>query len=299
MKPRFSSLRRFVMVLGAASCGAVALTSCSGTDFTSGASTAGTGGGNEVGAGESGEANGGSAGEPSMTTPSDAGSSGDQGDAGSDPASGGSPTGGTGGTTNGGGAAGSTSGGAHGGSVGTGGAASTVKAFDDFVASAEGWTVTGDDTTKVPVYSSTGGHPNGQISAADATAGVLFFTAPKKYLGDVSAFYGGELRFDLKVTTTTKFFAYADVELTSNLLTLAYDCTVNPGATWTTYVVPLTEKGWKVTTITGAAATATQFQQVLANLTRLRIRGEFNDGADTGYLDNVYLGSKAGLSPAQ
>ena len=106
--------------------------------------------------------------------------------------------------------------------------------------------------------------------------------------------------FDLKAAATTgDFFAYADVELTSNLTTLAYDCTPNPTTSWHRYVVPLSEAGWKLTTLTGAAVTAAQFQAVLANLTRVRIRGEFSDGYDTGYLDNVYLGSKASSIPGQ
>jgi hypothetical protein len=83
------------------------------------------------------------------------------------------------------------------------------------------------------------------------------------------------------------------LELTSNLTTLAYDCTPDPTSSWQSYVVPLSEAGWKMTTITGAAVTAAQFKSVLANLTRVRIRGEFTNAVDTGYLDNVYLGSKA------
>lgn len=62
--------------------------------------------------------------------------------------------------------------------------------------------------------------------------------------------------------------------------------------------MPLSEAGWKMTTITGTAVTAVQFKAVLANLTRVRIRGEFTDQVDTGYLDNVYFGSKAGGAPA-
>ena len=168
-----------------------------------------------------------------------------------------------------------------------------VKAFDDFVASAEGWSITGDDVVKTVKYSSTGGRPNGSISVTEGSTGTLFFTAPSKYLGDASAFYGGELRFDLKADATMgTFFAYADVELTSNQTTLAYDCTPDPTAAWHTYVVPLNEAGWKVTTINGAAATAAQLKAVLANLTRVRIRGEFTNQNDTSYLDNVYFGSR-------
>ncbi len=75
-------------------------------------------------------------------------------------------------------------------------------------------------------------------------------------------------------------------------LTLVYDVPTNPTTSWKTYTVPLTVQGWHVTTFDGVAATQAQFTQVLSNLTRLRIRGEYNTGEDTGYLDNVYLGAK-------
>lgn len=219
-------------------------------------------------------------------------SSGEAGDSSGDVAAGGArnEAGGGGAQATGGGGA------APGGDAGSGGSGGTaalgVKAFDDFVASAEGWTITGDDLVKTVKYSSTGGRTNGSISATEGSTGVLFFTAPKKYLGDASAYYGGELRFDLKADANMGTpFAYADVELTSNQVTLAYDCTPDPTTTWHTYVVPLSEAGWKVTTINGAAATATQLKTVLANLTRVRIRGEFTKNNDTSYLDNVYFGS--------
>jgi hypothetical protein len=305
VKPRFRSQWVVGLLLGA-SC-TFALSSCSGEGFTADNGAAGDGSQPSAGA-SNGAGDNGKAGE--ATTTSDSGSAGATGDAGASDESGGSADsgGGLGGSSSGGAnvsgapnAMGGAGGAAQGGSVGGAGApAAGVKAFDDFVASAEGWTITGDDTTKTVKYSSTGGNPNGSISAIDVTTGVLFFTAPKKYLGDASAFYGGELRFDLKTAATTgAFFAYADVELTSNLTTLAYDCTPNPTTSWHSYVVPLSEAGWKLTTVTGAAVTATQFHTVLANLTRVRVRGEFTDVSDTGYLDNVYLGSKAASFPGQ
>jgi len=225
--------------------------------------------------------------------------SGEAGDGNRDVDAGGAPiaAGGSGGAYAGGGGGGAAGGAAGAGNAGqagsAGGPAVGVKAFDDFVASAEGWSITGDDMIKTVKYSSTGGRPNGSISATEGSTGTLFFTAPSKYLGDASAYYGGELRFDLKADATMgTFFAYADVELTSNQTTLAYDCTPDATTAWHTYLVPLSEAGWKVTTINGAAATAAQLKAVLANLTRLRIRGEFTNAQDTGYLDNVYFGSQ-------
>lgn len=166
------------------------------------------------------------------------------------------------------------------------------KAWDDFVVSAEGWTISGDDVNKVPTHSATDGHPNGQINVSDGSDGVFFFTAPSRYLGNLSAYYEGVLRFDIKIGAITTALPYDDVQLTGAGLTIAYDCTPDPKTSWSTYTVPLHETGWKVNSIDGAAATATQFKQVLASLARLRIRGEYNNGSDTAYLDNVYLGPK-------
>jgi hypothetical protein len=281
--------------------GALSLSSCGGADFNAEEGSAGRGGEPSAGANGGGRDNGaaghvneaGEAGDGGRAGEGGQAGQGNQGESGAD--SGGAPAGGTSNMT------GGSGGSAQGGSAGSAGASATaIKAFDDFVVSAEGWSVTGDDTTKTVTYSSTGGKPNGSISAVEATSGTMFFTAPSKYLGDASAYYGGELRFDLKAAVTEgEFFAYADVELTSNQTTLAYDCTPNPTTAWQSYVVPLSETGWKMTTVTGAAVTAAQFKAVLANLTRVRIRGEFSNQYDIGYLDNVYFGSKASSAPGE
>jgi hypothetical protein len=166
-----------------------------------------------------------------------------------------------------------------------------VKASDDFTASAAGWTILGDVTAEAPaVYAATGGNPGGVISWVDGGGSAWFFNAPKKYLGDASAFYGGELRFDLKVTAITNLYVDHDVALQGGNLTLVYDCTPDPTTTYRTYKVPLKETGWTVGALAGAAATAAQFKSVLANISGLRIRGEFNTGTDTGHLDNVFFG---------
>jgi alkaline phosphatase D len=205
------------------------------------------------------------------------------------------PTAGAGGGTEGGAASNpSEPGGAAGDSPGAGGTPveTIVKASDDFTQSAEGWTISSTKPERPATFSPTGGHRGGMISAVDDADETWFFAAPAKYLGDVSNLYGGMLRFDLKVTELTNPFSYTDVQLASGSLSLVYDCSPDPSTLWTSYEVPLTEAGWKVDHITsGAPATKEQFQQVLANLTTLRIRGEYNGGEDTGMLDNVYLGS--------
>lgn len=270
---------------------ALVLGACSSNQFTAAPGTGGDAndGGSSNG-GETGQSGGGSGNAAQGGGPeSEAGASNAEGgaagaDIGAGGDSAGSPSGGSpnGGAVNG--------GGPNGGSGGQP-VISPFKAFDDFVASAQGWTITGDVSAESPaIYSGGGGNPDGSISWVDGGGSYWYFTAPAKYLGDDSAFYGGILRFDLKVTAITMLGEAPDVLLTSDTLTLAYDCTPDPTTSYTRYTVHLKETGWKVGTLSGAAATVAQFKQVLSKLTRLRIRGEFNVGSDTGHLDNVYLG---------
>jgi len=167
-----------------------------------------------------------------------------------------------------------------------------VKAKDDFESSAAGWIMTDDKGDHAVTYSQTGGHPGGMVSAVDNADHTWFFTAPAKYTGDASKLYGGVLRFDLKVTEITDGFNWNDVMIYSGDVVIVYDCSPDPSTAWTSYEVPLVEGNWKIGSLQGLAASKEQLKQVLANITRLQIRGEYNTGSDTGMLDNVYFGTK-------
>jgi hypothetical protein len=97
------------------------------------------------------------------------------------------------------------------------------------------------------------------------------------------------LRFDLRQSSTESQFDGDDVVLVGGGLTLIYDTADNPGTDWTSYSVVLDETGGWINENTGEPATQQEIQNVLADLTALRIRGEFVEGADTGSLDNVFL----------
>jgi hypothetical protein len=303
------SKRRAGGLLGGAWMASWLLGACSGSDFSSSPTAGGSGGSsggdtagsNSTSAGHAGQTSSAQADGGDATNVDEGGAA--AGGGGGEPdasaagqaAVGGSASGsGGGGGGAGGGTAGASAGAGGKGGSGGGGGSPTIgaKAFSDFVASAEGWTITGDPTVTVPLHSVTGGNLDGMINASDTGTGVWFFTAPAKFYGDISAFAGGVLRYDLKVTAIDVPFDYADVQLTTTGLTLVYDLPAAPTTSWKTYTVPLSAAGWRVATFDGVAATAQQFAQVLSNLTRLRIRGEYNNGVDTGYLDNVYLGSK-------
>jgi hypothetical protein len=175
-----------------------------------------------------------------------------------------------------------------------------------FETNADGWTITGDAQTShvEPDYNGQGGNPDGLISAVDdVTGGVWYFQAPAKYLGDASATYGRYLDFDLKTNAISSPFDSFDVVLAGSGMTLGFDVPNNPVVdAWTSFRVKLDETaGWRITQTVSESAfagfatlpvpTADQMKAVLGNLTQLLIRGEFQDGADTGYLDNVRFGS--------
>ncbi|QKY21036.1 hypothetical protein B4589_011855 [Halolamina sp. CBA1230] len=160
----------------------------------------------------------------------------------------------------------------------------------------DGWKITGDAQggASVPDYEPSAGNPAPSISATDdVQGGTWYFEAPGKFLGGKSGFYGGTLSFDLmqEFSGSPSQFDNDDITLSGGGLTLTYDTAQNPGngtsGNWTSYNVTLDESdNWMVS---GSAATQTEIETVLADLTELRIRGEYRSGSDKGYLDNVSM----------
>jgi alkaline phosphatase D len=102
--------------------------------------------------------------------------------------------------------------------------------------------------------------------------------------------YGKVLKFNLKQSGTNNQFDADDVILEGGGLILHYDTENNPGTDWTKYRVPLNAGKWLKTDNT--APTASEMKNVLKNITRLWIRGEYISGADEGGLDNVAIAEK-------
>jgi len=167
-----------------------------------------------------------------------------------------------------------------------------------FSSDADGWALAGD--AGAPEYVETGGNPGGHICADDDVSGnTWYFDAPAKFLGDQSAAYGGDLQFDLKQSSTSSQFDQHDIVLRDGSRAVVYDfgnATAHPRTNWTHYSVPLdaTADGW--TWESGEPVGATAFENVLANLTALQIRGEYVSGSDRGCLDNVQLPASDGDS---
>ncbi|MBL8466205.1 laminin B domain-containing protein [Methyloversatilis discipulorum] len=159
----------------------------------------------------------------------------------------------------------------------------------------DGWTVS--DTN--PPFDSFGGSftpdydEEGQfIRYTDPSAMSFFFEAPESFLGDLSGYYGGTLRYSQTLSVQTpQWRDDPDVVLVNGAgLVLVFQHDYQPGVDWTDFTVSLAEGGWRVGGLAGSFATAAQMQSVLGDLQRLRIRGEYISGVvETTALDNVSI----------
>jgi hypothetical protein len=171
-----------------------------------------------------------------------------------------------------------------------------------FDVDAEGWTLRGYNTDvpgwslddfldDVPVFDPSGGHPGGALTRDEAIIGrTEYFSAPSRFLGDLSAFYGGTLRFELRQAEVESPFYGPIVILSGSSETLILDQDGDPGVDWTARSVELAaDAGWKRHG-DGALVTESELREVLAQVTAMRIRGEFNGFLDESWFDNVVLG---------
>ena len=161
-----------------------------------------------------------------------------------------------------------------------------------FDTDAEGWSAQGDVEGPL-TWRATGGNPGGHVLIDDlTTGGVTYFVAPSLFHGNRISALGSDLTFDLMQVYpgSANQFNSEDVILQGSGLTIVYNTATNPGnSTWTSYSVPLSAAGWKLNTLSGNDVTNEQFVAVLSNLSTLKIRAEYQTGADVGHLDNVSL----------
>ena len=168
-----------------------------------------------------------------------------------------------------------------------------VVAQSDFETGDEGWLLAGD-AMQLPQSRAVGGNPGGHICGSDLEMGdVWYFVAPQAYLGDVSRAIGRRLIFDLKQNTIFNQVKGRDVVLQGSGRSLVFNLRATPGLDWTPYSVTLTASaGWKVDEPAFPEATQEMLEQVLADLSALRIRGEYVDGPDEACLDSVAFGAR-------
>ena len=169
----------------------------------------------------------------------------------------------------------------------------TVLYKHSFNKNTQGWKIQGDaqGNSVEPTYESTGGNPGGYISATDdVSGGVWYFSAPKKFMDRLKNKYGKVLKFSLKQSGTTNQFDADDLILEGGGLILHYDTENNPGIDWTKYRVSLNASKWLKEDDT--VPTTAEMKNVLKNLSRLWIRGEYISGGEKGGLDNVAIAEK-------
>ena len=169
----------------------------------------------------------------------------------------------------------------------------TVLYKHSFNKNTQDWKIQGDaqGNSVEPTYESTGGNPGGYISATDdVSGGVWYFSAPKKFMDRLKNKYGKVLKFSLKQSGTTNQFDADDLILEGGGLILHYDTENNPGINWTKYRVSLNASKWLKEDDT--VPTTAEMKNVLKNLSRLWIRGEYISGGEKGGLDNVAIAEK-------
>ncbi len=184
-----------------------------------------------------------------------------------------------------------------------------------FDADVDGWILRndGDNLTATIVQTSTGGNPNGYISG-DVPFDIypaFFWYAPAKFLGNLTYnSFGQTLSYSQQQLVTGDNGEYngnyyeiysADLVISSGGTSIYYHTSPKPTLkpAWSNYSVTLDESSaWRTGEyVSSALATRAQIKTVLQNVTELRIRGNYNNTANTVSLDQVSLGQKIHATP--
>lgn len=160
----------------------------------------------------------------------------------------------------------------------------------------EGWRVTGRVDSDIPRWTATDGHPGGAISASFKPSGggsrTGYFIAPAKFLGDMSAAYGGVLQFDLySQHNYGPKGSWLCILTGGNGLQVVYEPPDGKASGWQLFRLRLDPSGGWKRLDTEQVVSAEEMLELLGNLTDLRIRGEYpaNSRGQEGRLDNVQI----------
>lgn len=152
---------------------------------------------------------------------------------------------------------------------------------------AEGWT--GNGVGANVTYESTGGNPGGFIRVNDTgnvlplNSGIL---APGAFLGDLSAFIGGELSVDYRAisgSNATLLPEFGRAWIAGGGEEAFFDLAAAPPAAgaWDTFTAPLYAASWGVSDAIWAT--------IMGNVTTLGIGTDAFDGADVVGVDNISI----------
>ncbi|MDG3008154.1 laminin B domain-containing protein [Paludisphaera mucosa] len=137
-------------------------------------------------------------------------------------------------------------------------------------------------------YRSTGGVSGGYIEAEDDDGSWWFFSAPEKFLGDLSGFFGGSISLALSAIADDGI-DYPVAVLVGDGVAL-YAVGPPPGLAWTSYTIALDPSAWRIDGyLDDVHPTTDQFRAVLANVTAMYIDGDWLTGPDRTGLDDVRL----------
>jgi hypothetical protein len=144
----------------------------------------------------------------------------------------------------------------------------------DFTVNDETWKVYNEPAGGAPVlpinWSASGGNPGGYISETDISIGAWGWIAPSEFKGDLSAYYGCNLSYDLYQNTFAGDMSnYYDVMIfntTGDTMVYNYP-DLNVANSWVNKIVPLTDvAGWKYGESIAGGAPAATAAQILAIL---------------------------------
>ncbi|MFC1822517.1 PEP-CTERM sorting domain-containing protein [Thermodesulfobacteriota bacterium] len=154
--------------------------------------------------------------------------------------------------------------------------ATLVSTFDT---DADGWTIL---VGSIPVqHSSTGGNPGGYIWGQDNLGAHTWFFSTTTWAGNWTSYIGGSLEFDINYISGSGSFLSEEVRIYSHSDYAYWDTSINPPkGSWTQYEVDLIASNF---TISGTKT----FNQIMADVTEIWIRGEYGVGVDKAGLDNV------------
>lgn len=135
----------------------------------------------------------------------------------------------------------------------------------------------------------------------------MYWEAPAKFLGDKRRYLGSNLSFlaysfMLDYTATPEPFSGDDVVLEGAGMAIAMRSGIRPHseagspASWRAYVVPLDPRGKWTHVSTRKLATAEEIGDVLAKLTKLKIRADYYAGQERVQLDEVRMGERDALT---
>jgi hypothetical protein len=169
-------------------------------------------------------------------------------------------------------------------------------ASSNFEGDAEGWTLSGNNSSTGVKLNKTGGQPDGHICGRDnQELEIWYFLAPQKYRGDKRSAYGQRLIFALREETPFNQIRGRDVLISGNGIGLVWDLPSSPSSQWRAFSVRLDDaSGWRLDdgTSGGALASEQDIKTALSNINSLSIRGEYYDGPnDSCCLDNVAFGT--------